>query len=143
MTMADNRNKAEKMLQESKDQTRHGAEAPSEAEDTEITASLQSLQEAIRDAHESIDTDEMPENLTIRDEWLAALIRGLEATGQLEDVAVDAGTALGRNSNDIHGTRAAALRLLIRVGLREIAPQTMETAVEARKEYLADQADEF
>jgi hypothetical protein len=138
--MGDNRDKAEEMLQESKDQTRHGAEAPSESQND--TPSL-SLQEAIRDAYERIDANDMPENLTIRDARLAALIRGLEETDQLATVAADAGAELGRDSDNTRGTRAATLRLLIRIGLREVAPETMQTAVEARKEYLTQQADEF
>jgi hypothetical protein len=140
--MADDRDKAEELLQDSKDQTRHGAEAQSGSE-SGSEVDVPTLHEAIKDAHERLGADEMPENLTIRDKRLAALIRGLEVAGQLEDVAVDAGTALGRDTNDIRGTRAATLRLLVRVGLQEVAPGTTQTAIEARKEYLTDQADEF
>lgn len=138
--MTDDRNKAEEMLRDSKDQTRHSAEASdnSQAENTP-----ESLHEAIRKGHARIDADEMPENLTIRDARLAALIWGLEETNQLAAVAADAGAELGRDSDDTRETRAATLRLLVRVGLREVAPETMETAVEARKEYLTEQADEF
>jgi hypothetical protein len=138
--MAGDRDMAEELLEESKDQTRHGAEAPGESK-TEATP--QSLHEAIREAHERIDADEMPENLTIRDARLAALIWGLDETDQLATVAADAGAELGRDRDDTRGTRAATLRLLVRVGLREVAPETIQTAVEARKEYLTEQADEF
>ncbi|WP_273837801.1 hypothetical protein [Halococcus sp. PRR34] len=138
--MADDRNKAEEMLRDSKDQTRHSAEA-SDTSQPENTPG--SLHEAVRKGHARIDADEMPENLTIRDGRLAALIWGLEETDQLAAVAADAGAELGRDSDDTRETRAATLRLLVRVGLREVAPETMQTAVEARKEYLTEQADEF
>lgn len=138
--MADDRDKAEELLQESKGQTRHAAEV---SDNSQPENTPQSLHEAIRNGHARIDADEMPENLTIRDARLAALIWGLEETDQLAAVAADAGAELGRDSDDTRETRAATLRLLVRVGLREVAPETMQTAVEARKEYLTEQADEF
>lgn len=101
------------------------------------------LYEEIQNARQQIADDEMTEQLSVRDVRLTALICGLEEADQLADIAAEAREALGRDSDDVPVTRAEALRLLIRVGLQEATPETVRIAVEANKEYLANQAEEF
>jgi hypothetical protein len=138
--MSDDPSKSEETLNDSKNQPPPNAEAPFEWENE--TTSL-SLYKAIQNARRQIDADDVTAQLSARDVRLAALIRGLEETNQLADITAEAGAALGRDINDVPATRAEALRLLIRVGLHEVAPETIQTAVEANKEYLIRQADEF
>jgi hypothetical protein len=138
--MSDDPSKSEETFNNSKSRTSPNAEGPFEWEN-ETTSSP--LYKAIQDSRRQIDADEVTEQLSARDVRLAALIRALEETDQLADIAAEAGAALGRNTDDVPETRAETLRLLIRVGLHEVAPETIQTAVEANKEYLVNQADEF
>jgi hypothetical protein len=130
--MGDNDNDVENVFERAKNQTRHGAEAPSEL----------SLSEAIQYHHASIEAGEETQQMSFRDERIAALLRGLEDTEQLEDLARDAESALEREGNTAEG-RAATLRLLVRIGLQEVAPERIQTAVEARREYQAKYKNEF
>jgi hypothetical protein len=130
--MADNADDVENAFEEAKNQTRYKAEAPSEL----------SLSEAIQEHHAGIEAGEETEQMSFRDERIAALMRGLEDTDQLDDLARDAESALDREKNTTEG-RAATLRLLVRIGLQEIAPERVQTAVEARREYQAQYKNEF
>lgn len=135
--MADE-DEAEKLLQQAKEQKRHETE-PTNATDTSDNLSLES---AVQQAYEQLDDGDIPENLTIRDEHLAALFAGLDETDGLEDVGRAAADALDRDADGLD-TRVAVLKLLVRVGLDEVASESVEAAKEARREYLASQADEF
>lgn len=87
--MDDNDNDVENVFERAKNQTRHGAEAPSEL----------SLSEAIQYHHASIEAGEETQQMSFRDERIAALLRGLEDTEQLEDLARDAESVLEREGN--------------------------------------------
>jgi hypothetical protein len=137
--MSDDPSKSEEAFNNSKSRTSN-AEGPFEWENETASSPLY---EAIQDARQQIDADEVTEQLSARDVRLAALIRALEETNQLDDIGAEAGAALNRDSDNAPATRAETLRLLIRVGLSEVAPETIQTAVEANKEYLISQADEF
>jgi len=127
----------DEILEQSKQQKRHTSE-PTDADADETP----SLEEEIVAVYEALDSDEVPSNLTMRDENLAALIRGLDAADQLDAVGADARDHLGRDAVDGE-TRGSVLRLLVRVGLTEARPDLLETGKNAHKQYLEQQSDEF
>lgn len=127
--------KAEKLLQSSKNQKRSTSE-PSQVDGTvELTQTVQN-------AYEAIDNGDASSNITVRDTNLAALFHGLEESGELENVAADARRALNRE-NDSNVNRSQTIGDLIRVGLQEVAPNTVDQAMRAKKEYLLSKEDEF
>jgi hypothetical protein len=78
--------------------------------------------------------------LSLRDEQLAALIHGLE--DQHEDftaVGVALQEALGWDADPEAIDRSEVLRLAIRVGLREAAPEVIETARDAQVRRVSEQ----
>jgi len=94
------------------------------------------LVDAVADAYAS----DISENLTIRDN-LAALFAGLEETGELEAVIEAAADELDR---DRDGTsKAEALRLLVRVALGEVAPETLEAGAKGYQQFRESQDYEF
>lgn len=138
--MVDDPDKSERIADISDDPTSSSVEISVEWNNE---ATSISLHEAIQDVRRQVDAGEATEQLSVRDARLVALIGGLEETGQLSDIAEVAGARLDRDSDDGSVTRAETLRLLIRIGLWEVAPEIVQTAVEANKEYLISQADEF
>jgi len=137
--MPDDAQKAEELLQQG-GQKLHEAEAPEQSAETDDDSP--DLQTAIKEAYAKIDAGDTHENLTVRDENLAALIHGLDDAGELGAIASEANEELDRE-DDASDTAAGVLKALIRVGLNEVRPDAMETAVEARKEYQLEQTDEF
>ena len=101
------------------------------------------LYKAIQDVHQQVDDKDVSHNLSFRDLHTATLMHGLEETDQLTDVITKARVRLGRDTDHVRPNRAEALRLLIRIGLEEVAPETIEIAVEANNEYVVDKMDEF
>ena len=129
------------IVEQHKEETEGGRAGTEAAVEQSADDSLE-LEEAVREAYEQLDEGEIPENLTIRDEDLAALFAGLDETDGLEDVGKAAANALERDADRLD-TRVAVLKLLVRVGLDEVAPDTVESAKEGRRQYLESQADEF
>lgn len=138
--MPENNIDPEELINEHKEETEGGRTQTEAAVEKESDAV--SLEDAVKEAYEQLDDGELPENLTIRDEHLAALFAGLGETGQLEDVGEAAADALDRDADGLDA-RATVLRLLVRVALDEVAPEMIESAKEGRREFLASQADEF
>ena len=98
------------------------------------------LEAAIVRAFERLDAGDAPKSLSLRDAQLAALIHGLE--DQREDftaVGVALQEALGRDADPEAIDRSEVLRLAIRVGLREAAPEVIETARDAQVRRVTDQ----
>lgn len=145
MTMSDNdndRKAAEELLSSSSDTRRHQTEPEQTTpKQTEATDTGPSLKGAIRETYDELDAGDRPSNLTIRDEDLTALFVGLEKSDQLDDVATDAFGALDRDVDGVN--RANVLKALVRVGLDTVAEDATETAVDAKREHLASQADDF
>ena len=108
--------------------------------DTPTGEEMTDLQTAIRDAYADIDAGHAHENLTIRDENLAALVAGLDNAGQLEATARHANDHLDRTPDESLGTRAAVLKALLRVGLDEVEPEIVETARKAKREHEVQKA---
>lgn len=135
--MTDDKAKAEAMLEKSKGQTRKDSEPI-----TDNSGEPTTLETAIYHAYQDIDAGNAYTNLTIRDENLAALFIGLDETNELEGIAKDAADQLDR---DVDGdvTRTLALGLLVRAGLENVSAETLETAKDARRSFLVDQADDI
>lgn len=135
--MTDSTDEAEELLQQSKSQKRHTTD-PQQSSETDDS---QSLEEAVAEAYARLDAGEVHENLTVRDGDLAALVAALEATDQLDAVGERANQWLGRDEDA--SSRAAVLKLLLRIGLNEVASDEVEAAKAGKREFLASQADEF
>lgn len=135
--MSDDSNKAEELLQQSKNQKRHTTDPAGSSEGNGPS----SLQDAVKDAYTRLDDGEMHENLTVRDGDLAALMAALEETGELSSVGEAANQWLDRDEDA--SSRAAVLKLLLRVGLNEVAADEIEAAKNGKREFLASQADDF
>ncbi|MFC6838363.1 hypothetical protein [Halomarina ordinaria] len=96
------------------------------------------LETAIVEALEAINQRGKAKTLSVRDERLAAVIYGLEATGEIETVGASLQSALGRDVDD-SVDRSELLRLALRVGLQEAAPEVIETAKSAQIRHMTDQ----
>lgn len=135
--MTDNKTEAEKLLQQSKEQKRHETEPTQQSDDEGPT-----LEAAIADAYQAIDDGDLSSNLTLRDENLAALFHGLESADQLVDVGEAAADSLGRDA-DGTDTRAAVLRLLVRIGLQNVDESLIESGKQGHRQFIDSQTDEF
>ena len=131
MSDNDDAKKAEELLQQSGSDKLHAAEAPTQSESDDTPE----LEDAIADAYEAIDAGDVSSNLTLRDANLAALFHGLEDADQLADIGEDAADYLGRDPDDTE-TRAAVLRLLVRIGLKEVDESALESGKEGRRQFL-------
>lgn len=132
----DGEERAEELFEQASEQTRTNTEPESGASEP----SQPDVVEAVREAYDEIDAGDANANVSSRDADLAALLAGLERAGELEDVVGAAQDVVGR---DAAPSRAEAVRSLVRVGLREVAPEATEKADQARREHLADQSGGF
>lgn len=130
--MTDDEKTAEELLGETANQ-RFETEASDAQEGDESTP----LGDAITESYEEIDAGRS-QNLTLRDDDLAALVFGLEASGDLDDVHEALADKLGADPEKV--TRASVLRMAVRVGLRDAVPETVQTAREAKSEYESESA---
>ena len=113
-----------------------GAAAETEEAEDEVS----SLEEAMVAAFEEIEAGETPKSLSLRDGQLASLIHGLEAEpDELEAVGIALQEALDREIDPEAVDRSEVLRLAVRVGLREAAPEVVETARNAQARHLTSQ----
>lgn len=113
-----------------------GAAAETEEAEDEVS----SLEKAMVAAFEEIEAGETPKSLSLRDGQLASLIHGLEAEpDELEAVGIALQEALDREIDSEAVDRSEVLRLAVRVGLREAAPEVVETARNAQARHLTSQ----
>jgi len=136
--MSENSDKAEELLQQSKEQKRHTTDPET---DTSTGSDSPPLQEAVSESYARLEAGEMHENLTVRDADLAALMAALDETGELPAVGQRANDWLSREASA--ESRADVLNALLRVGLHEVASDEVEGAKEGKRQFLASQADEF
>jgi|GEM_PF-1351026 len=132
--MSDDDLDVDALIDEHKDETsdgRHATEAAVEKADDDTPA----LEDAIADAYEAIDAGDVSSNLTLRDDNLAALFRGLEQSGRLADVGEQAADVLDRDDEDAD-SRSAVLRLLVRIGLKETDTSVIDAGKAGRKQFL-------
>lgn len=135
---SENSQKAEEVLKQSAEQRRYSTE-PSQQSDPD--PDQQSLADAIADAYAALEDGDQHENLTVRDRDLAALVAGLEETGELESVAARANDVLDRDAPA--ESRAHLLKAVLRVGFEEVAPEAIDDAKDGKRQHLTQQADEF
>lgn len=130
---------AEELLQGSMDQKRHNTD-PTTA-DTDESPTVEA---AIQEAFAAIDAGDVPSNVTIRDENLAALLRGLDDAGELRRVANEARAELDRDGVE-NANRSQTLGDLARVGLSVVAEDAVECGKDAREQYIRKKSreDEF
>lgn len=130
--MSDQQSDAEDILQQSKDRRRTtAAPSPSQAEEAAIP-------QAVADAFESMDEGETHPNVTFRDERLSALFHGLDEADQIDELVEKAADHLDRDPDG--AGRSAAARLLLRVGIQEVAPEVQDEWQEGFQMYLERQA---
>lgn len=96
------------------------------------------VEDAIVSMLTAVDEGEVAKTLSLRDEQLAALIHGLEETGQLDDVGAALRDHLNREPST-NTDRSDVLRLAIRAGLQQAAPDVVETAREAYGRHASEQ----
>ena len=138
MTDETDSDKAEDLLQQAKTQKRHTTDpSAGSTEDGEG----QSLETAVVHAYERLDSGDLHENLTLRDADLAALMAGLEETGRLEEIGKRAASRLDRDESA--DSRASVLKLLVRIGLSEVAAEEVAAAKDGKKEFVVSQVDDF
>ena len=106
-------------------------------ESKEAEAEVSSLEQAMVTAFEEIEAGKTAKSLSLRDGQLASLIHGLEMEpDELETVGIALQEALDREIDPEAIDRSEVLRLAVRVGLREAAPETVETARNAQARHL-------
>jgi hypothetical protein len=110
-----------------REQTAVESRAEADAVDTGLEASILA-------ALEDIDAGDRPVNMCTRDETVAAIMHGLEDSGELETAADTLREHLGHDS-DADADRSEVLRLAIRAGLQAAAPEVVDAAREARAEH--------
>ena len=98
------------------------------------------LEEAMVTAFAQIESGERAKSLSVRDGQLASVIHGLEAEAdELEAVGIALQEALDREPDPEVVDRSEVLRLAVRVGLHEAAPEVIETARSAQAKHLTNQ----
>lgn len=132
--MSNNEDEAEKLLQEAKDQSRHKTEPENEQTDTPP------LEDAVADAYRRLDSNDLPSNISLRDDNLAALFAGLEESGELSELGNATADELGREATI--NTRADVLRLLLRYAISDIDDSILDRGKSGRTQYLTE-VDDF
>lgn len=124
--------KAEELLQNSQNNTRATSGDG---------VSKQPLDAAVADAFRRLEAGDLNQNLTTRDERLAALFDALDETDRLEEIVDAASDELGKDDQDV--SKSTTVALLTRIGLEKVASETLEDAKSGYQSFLASQADEF
>ena len=122
-------------LEDLREQTDVGTRAEAEP----VSDDANELEDAIVTLLGEVESGDVSKTLSMRDEQLAALVRGLEETDSLDDVGTPLREALGRDGETDVTDRSELLRLAVRVGLREAAPEVIETAREASARHASEQ----
>lgn len=131
---------AEELLAEGGGTRRTATDAPeAKAEDD---GGEPDVQTAIKQSLEAIDDDSVNIHLQFYDRSLTALLRGVEDAGQLEDLIDRSADELGRDDSG-KISRANALSLLVRVGVKHVDDSLIEDATAAQQQYAKEQAGQF
>lgn len=116
------------------------ARGQGEGTETSELDDVDPLEAAIVRAFKRLDAGDAPKSLSLRDGQLAALIHGLETDPEdFTAVGVALQEALGREADPAAIDRSEVLQLAIRVGLREAAPEAIETARDAQVRHVTEQ----
>lgn len=122
-------------LEQLRQQTDPGTRAQSATPGEEST----DLEDAMVALLADVEDGEVSKTLSVRDARLTALVRALEETDSLDDVGGALREELGREA-DADGTdRSEMLRLAVRLGLQEAAPEVLDSAREAYARHASEQ----
>ena len=86
-----------------------------------------------------VEDGEVSKTLSVRDARLTALVRALEETGELADVGAALQEQLGREVDADGIDRSEILRLAVRLGLQEAAPEVLDSARDAYARHASEQ----
>lgn len=86
-----------------------------------------------------IEAGEVSKTLSVRDARLTALVRALEETGDLDNVGAALQEELGREADADGIDRSEILRLAVRLGLQQAAPEVLDTARDAYAQHASEQ----
>lgn len=129
--MTDTDDELEQLRQQTDVGTRAQSSTPGEG-----TSDLEDVMVALL---ADVEDGEVSKTLSVRDARLTALVRALEETEGLDDVGASLREELGREA-DADGTdRSEVLRLAVRLGLQEAAPEVLESARDAYAKHASEQ----
>lgn len=113
------------------EQLRQQTDVGTRAQEATPSESSSDLEDAVVEMLDAVEAGETSKTLSVRDARLTALVRALEDTDELEAVGTDLQDALGRDVAPEAIDRSEVLRLAVRLGLQEAAPELLETARDA------------
>jgi len=126
---------ADDELDELRQKTDVGTRAQSATPGEESTG----LEDTIVAVLADVEAGEVSKTLSVRDDRLAALVRALEETGGLDDVGAALRQELGREG-DVDGIdRSEVLRLAVRLGLQQAAPEVLDAGRDAYAQHATEQ----
>jgi hypothetical protein len=96
--------------------------------DSESADDEQTLENEMVERLNAIDRGDASKTLSLRDGRLAALIQALEEVEELDDVGAALQETAGQEVDADQIDRSEVLRLAVRIGLEEAAPETLESA---------------
>lgn len=99
------------------------------------------LSDAVAAELDAINHGDASNALTFRDEALAALVRAMDQTGQIDETAAELAEALDEDVED--ASRSLLLSLAIRYALEDIDHDLLEAYTEGKKQYLLETADDI
>lgn len=124
-------------LEELREQTTRGSRLETPADHSEEIADEDPFVDRLVETMIAVERGDVPKSLSLRDDTLSALLRTLdEDDARLEQVADQLADQL---DEDLEGAvdRSLVLRLAIRVGLHEAAPDLVDEVRSARAEAAA------
>ena len=129
--MTDTDDELEQLRQKTDVGTRAQSATPGEQESD--------LEDAMVSLLGDVEAGEISKTLSVRDARLTALVRALEESGDLDDVGTALQEELGREADADEIDRSEVLRLAVRLGLQEAAPEVLDTARNAYARHASDQ----
>lgn len=122
-------------LEQLREQTDPGTRAQSSTPGGKAT----DLEDAMVALLGEIEDGEVSKTLSVRDDRLTALVRALEETDGLDGVGASLREELGRDADTDGIDRSEVLRLAVRLGLQEAAPEVLDTARDAYGKHATEQ----
>ncbi|MCF2165404.1 hypothetical protein PNP85_13065 [Halobacterium salinarum] len=127
------------MTDDELEQLRQQTDVGTRAQEATPSDESTDLEDAMVTLLAAVEAGETSKTLSVRDARLTALVRALEETGELEEVGTDLQEALGREAAPDAIDRSEVLRLAVRLGLQEAAPDLLETARDAYGRHASEQ----
>nr|EGQ39608.1 MAG: hypothetical protein J07AB56_03360 [Candidatus Nanosalinarum sp. J07AB56] len=122
-------------LEELREKTDVGTRAQSEASEEESPDFEETMVELLAD----VEDGGVSKTLSVRDARLTALVRALEETGELADTGAALQGELGGETAVDGIDRSELLRLAVRLGLQEAAPEVLDSARDALARHASEQ----